>query len=558
MERKEFEELVAKERAGIADEAERAALEPYRTKSAIILAAGVGARIAPISYEIPKGLLVVHGEVLIERLIRQLRRAGISDITVVVGYMKESFFYLENEFGVQIRVNPAYADRNNHASLHIAQDKLRDAYVCSSDQYFTENVFDRYALGSNITVVPTMGGTREHLVEVDALGNVTSVCTGDGEGLCMLGPAYFAGDDGPRLAKLIEGEVALASSAGKLWDDIFVEHFDEFSVYARHLSWGVVNEFDKFDDLLAFDHAFVDNVDSSILDNVCAVLDCSRHDIVDIEPISQGLTNLSFKFWVDGVAYVYRHPGKGTDEIINRAAEAHALAIAKRLGLDDTFIYEDPSAGWKISRFIEGCVPFDYRNRDHVARGLALARKLHDSGETSPWSFDFWDEAVNIERLLRDMGYPLPRDFGTISAKASRVAELMRGDAVVPCLCHNDFYGPNFLVRGNDMWLIDWEYAAMGDPACDLGNFVSQGSGYTVEEAVDILPLYYGREPSEQEVNHCLGAIGLVGYYWYVWAIFKEAQGNPVGEWLYIWYKAARDFCAAALARYDMCGGLDA
>ena len=50
----------------------------------------------------------------------------------------------------------------------------------------------------------------------------------------------------------------------------------------------------------------------------------------------------------------------------------------------------------------------------------------------------------------------------------------------------------------------------------------------------------------------------MVGYYWYVWAIFKEAQGNPVGEWLYIWYKAARDYCAAALKLYEPAGGTDA
>ena len=98
----------------------------------------------------------------------------------------------------------------------------------------------------------------------------------------------------------------------------------------------------------------------------------------------------------------------------------------------------------------------------------------------------------------------------------------------------------------------------MGDYACDIGNFVSQGSGYSVEETIDILDLYYGRPATPEEVRHCLGAVGVVGYYWYVWAIFKEAQGNPVGEWLYIWYKAARDYCAAALKLYEPAGGTDA
>jgi thiamine kinase-like enzyme len=100
------------------------------------------------------------------------------------------------------------------------------------------------------------------------------------------------------------------------------------------------------------------------------------------------------------------------------------------------------------------------------------------------------------------------------------------------------------------MQLIDWEYAAMGDYACDLGNFVAQGSGYSVPEAVDMLKYYFGRPPTEREVRHCVAAVAVVGYYWYVWAIFKEAKGNPMGEWLYTWYKAAKRFCAAANEMY--------
>ena len=77
-------------------EAGHVALEPYRVENAVILAAGLSSRFAPISYEKPKGLLVVRGEVLIERQIEQLISAGITDITVVVGYKKEYFFYLED------------------------------------------------------------------------------------------------------------------------------------------------------------------------------------------------------------------------------------------------------------------------------------------------------------------------------------------------------------------------------------------------------------------------------------------------------------------------------
>ena len=79
-------------------------LEPYKVNNAVILAAGMSTRFAPLSYEKPKGLLNVKGEVLIERQIKQLHSVGIKDITLVVGYMKEKMFYLEEKYGVEIVV----------------------------------------------------------------------------------------------------------------------------------------------------------------------------------------------------------------------------------------------------------------------------------------------------------------------------------------------------------------------------------------------------------------------------------------------------------------------
>ena len=112
-----------------------------KTINAIIMAAGISSRFAPLSYETPKGLLMVKGEILIERQIRQLQEAGIFDITVVVGYMKEKFFYLEEKFGINIIINEDYYRYNNTSSLIRVLDKIDETYICSSDNYFTQNVF---------------------------------------------------------------------------------------------------------------------------------------------------------------------------------------------------------------------------------------------------------------------------------------------------------------------------------------------------------------------------------------------------------------------------------
>ena len=86
-------------------------------QNAIILAAGYGMRMVPINFDIPKGLLSINGEPLVERIIKQLHEVGIKKIYVVVGFMKEQYEYLIDEYGVELVVNSEYATKNNLHSL---------------------------------------------------------------------------------------------------------------------------------------------------------------------------------------------------------------------------------------------------------------------------------------------------------------------------------------------------------------------------------------------------------------------------------------------------------
>ena len=105
--------------------------------------------------------------------------------------------------------------------------------------------------------------------------------------------------------------------------------------------------------------ANVQSIDPETLSNICSTLGCAPQDVTEFSPIDEGLTNDSFRFVAAGKPYVYRRPGAGTEKIISREGEAFAQGIAAKLGLDRTFIYENPQQGWKISHFVEGCKPFD-------------------------------------------------------------------------------------------------------------------------------------------------------------------------------------------------------
>lgn len=523
------------------------ALEPYKVDNAVIMAAGLSSRFAPISYEKPKGVLRVRGEVLIERQIRQLHEAGITDITVVVGYKKEEFFYLEDAFGVSIVVNDEYASRNNNSTIKRVADRLGNTYICSSDDYFTENPFEAYVYGSYYAAVYEEGPTQEYCLKTKGRDHaIVGVEVGGADSWVMMGHVFWDRAFSQRFCEILDAIYDLPETAGKLWEDIYIDHIDELPMVMRAYEPGVIWEFDSLDELRVFDPEFIDNVDSEIMDNICSVLGCARCDIAAITPIKQGLTNLSFRFDVGKASYVYRHPGAGTEEIINRASEAFSQGVAKKLGIDDTFVYEDPQQGWKISRFIPDCIEFDYHNDDHVTRGLELARRLHTSGDESPWTFDVYQNAVDIVNMLDNTDF---QDFDVLADRAKRLNEFVRADGVAPCLCHNDFYAPNFLVRVDEMYLIDWEYSAMSDYASDLGTFICC-SDYTVDEARGVIEKYFGRAASPEEMRHCLAYVGLSAYYWFVWALYKDATGDPVGEWLYLWYRAAKTYGKLALELY--------
>lgn len=106
-------------------------LKPYKVKNAIIMVAEMSRRFASLSYEKPKALLNVKGEILIEREIRQLQEKGITDITLVVGYRKEQMYYLADKYKVDLVINEDYYRYNNISTLMLVTEKLDNTYLCS-------------------------------------------------------------------------------------------------------------------------------------------------------------------------------------------------------------------------------------------------------------------------------------------------------------------------------------------------------------------------------------------------------------------------------------------
>lgn len=284
----------------------------YPVDNAIIMAAGVSSRFAPLSYEIPKALIPVNGEVLIERQIRQLKEAGIEEIILVVGYMKERFYYLQDKLGVRIVENKDYRIRNNHSTIFAVRAYLRNSYICSADNYFTKNPFEREVDDAYYAAVYADGKTKEWCMETGDDGYVNRVQIGGERAWYMLGHAFWNETFSKKFIRILNAEYQLPETAGLLWEAIYRKHLDELKLKVRHYEPNFIFEFDSLDELREFDTSYVHDTRSAILKGIAKDLNCSEAEISQITAIKDpaGLEAIGFKFECGSEKYEYYYERK--------------------------------------------------------------------------------------------------------------------------------------------------------------------------------------------------------------------------------------------------------
>ena len=525
--------------------------------NAIIMAAGTSSRFAPLSYEKPKGLLKVKGEILIERQIKQLQEAGITDIIVVVGYMAELFEYLKDKYGVKIVLNEDYNRYNNTSSIIRVIDELEDTFICSSDNYFPNNVFAEKPNSSYYSALYADGATGEYCLAVDDDDNITEVKVGGSDAWYMVGHVFFNKEFSEKFREIMKKEYDRGETRLGYWEDVYLRYINELpSMKIHRYQPHDIEEFDSLEELRAFDEEYVNNTGCIIFHNICDVLKCKEGDICDIVVLKKGMTNASFAFTCkkDGRKYVYRHPGKGTEEFISRESEYFSMQVAKELKLDKTFIYMHPTEGWKISYYVENARILDYHNEKEMAQAMAIMSDLHKANVQSKFAYRLWDQATDFLHKIQKLHKDDTSDFYKLHDKIEKLYKYAQKDGWPECLNHCDTLAANFLIgEDGEMTLIDWEYSGQGDTAQDLGSFIAC-SDLSYEEALAAIQKYVGHEPIIEELRHYLAYTAIASYCWWLWAIYSEAIGVDTGDFLKLWHDYSYLYFNKAIALYEKQG----
>lgn len=508
-------------------------------KNAIILAAGFGMRMVPINTETPKGLLEIKGERLIERTIRQLHEVGITEIYVVVGFMKEQYEYLIDEYGVDLIVAPDYATKNNLHSLKTAADHLSNSYIIPCDIWCEKNPYSRNELYSWYMV--------SDLVDDDSTVRVNRkqelvVQKEQAGGNAMIGICYLLETEAEIVRERLEELGRDSRYDGAFWEETLYRK-DRMIVTARVVHAADAVEINTYEQLREID-SDSSQLQTDAIQVICEALGAQQNEVTNITVLKKGMTNRSFLFSCKDKKYIMRIPGEGTDQLINRRQEAAVYQTIAGRRICDEIAYINPENGYKITEYLEGARVCDAENEEDLQKCMKKLREVHGQKLRVDHSFDLFGQMEYYESLWE--GTPSAyKDYEKTKAHVLQLKDYIEANAGEWVLTHIDAVPDNFLfVEENgkeEIRLIDWEYAGMQDPHVDIAMFCIY-SLYKKEQVDHLIDLYFEGSCDDKTRIKIYCYIAVCGLLWSNWCEYKRKLGVEFGEYSLRQYRYAKDY----------------
>lgn len=525
--------------------------ETNKPRNAIILAAGFGMRMVPINMSTPKAFLEVNGEKLIERIIRQLHEVGVYDITIIVGFMKDAFEYLIDEFGAKLIYNKEYATKNNIVSLNLVIDRVSNTYIIPCDVWCDTNPFHRHELYSWYMVSDIVDDNSD--VRVNRKMELVKIATKVG-GNAMIGISYLTEDKAELVREKVKRFADNKVYNSEFWEEALYDA-DRMIIPARVVHATDVVEINTYEQLRELD-ADSKQLKSDAIQTITEVLDCRKDEIINIQVLKKGMTNRSFLFSVHNNKYIMRIPGEGTDKLINRKQEADVYKTISGLQLCDDPVYINPLNGYKITKYIENVRCCDPLNVEDLKICMHKLRKFHAMKLTVPHTFDIFEQ-IEFYESLWEGNASIYKDYLKTKENVFSLRNFIDEQKCEYQLTHIDAVPDNFLFDSGTegelaIQLTDWEYSGMQDKHVDIAMFGIYCM-YNKEQIDRLIDIYFmedgGCDVATRAKIYCY--VAACGLLWSNWCEYKRNLGVEFDEYSLYQYRYAKDYYCYAIKEIE-------
>lgn len=505
-------------------------------KRAILLAAGLGIKKSLFDAEVPKALLEIQGEILIERIIRQLNSVGVYEIHIVVGFAKEKFEYLIDKYGVNLIINSEYMSKNNLNSLALAQRYLDNCYIVPCDLWCKTNPFNEKEISSWYMVSDV--DDEESFVRINRKQELAVLPFGQ-RGNKMIGISYLLDSDAQIIRERLMKMSVDRRYKGSFWEETLYEK-DKLLVGPKLVSDSDITEINNIDDLHELDAQRV-----LPIKEISEALGIREDEITDISVLKKGMTNRSFVFTYKDKSYILRLPVDDYKDFMNYSQEAKNYQAVENSDIADKVVYLNEKTGLKISEYMADMHFCNPQNPRDVEMCIKKLRQFHENKFKVKHDFDLFKTIDYFEKLWNGSESIYP-DYEETKRNVFSLKGFIDSQKKDKTLVHIDATYDNFMMSDNsDDWkeirLIDWEYAGMQDPHLDLAMFCLYAM-YNREQVDNLISTYF-TEGCEKAIRlKIYSYIAVAGLLWSNWCEYKIKNGVEFGEYSIRQYRFAKEY----------------
>ncbi len=516
----------------------------------------------PASALMPLPLRSLNGEVLIERLIRQLKEAGIRDITVVIGYMKEMFEYLADHFQVRLLYNPGFITPGTLSSFCSAKEHIRGkrVYLLNGNIWLRTNLFHTYECGAKVSSVYKKGPVREWCLSLNKRNRVEETVYGGENAQVFFGPACPDPVTSKLWAAKAEQAFLMPKNNAADWESVILSRTDDQELYAERIEDGQIYRFHSPSELHSFESEREKISSRTAVRAVAQACELPEASVSVLGTLIEETESRIYLCDAGGKKLVCRIPIRSMHHssltsaasqnpfqrrALNPYAGEYAAYNAVRpLHLSEKIISFDIETGYKISRYYGNTLPVNLSDpaSPTTVKCLSLLRMLHEAALVIDSPYDLDSQISAREQFCGDLAGFLFADYAEMRENMRKIQNGLASLKRPLVLCHNNPSADRFiLLSGDNVRLADWKNAGMQDPLMDLAMF-SLNNDYDEWKTLRILEIYLGRKPDAEEQYVTFGLAALSGFLGVLRAVSGGMRGIDAGDSTLRMYGFARRY----------------